>query len=405
MANVWCEPALPWGRGVKKGRVCWRDGWTVGAEGGATRPKRSVTVTGAAARDGLLARVRRALDVEGHYVHAPPAEQKLASLELAAAAWIRHKASRGAATGTIRALTSGWTRIARDTRALLGLADTHAIRCAELSRGLVTRLLERWRTEGLSEQRRYDLTLYLYGAWVWASDDSLTWPGVPVAPRDASAVLPPAPARGRAPDAPSLGEVDVICRRARVRSAHLGDVVACLRLTGLRVGQVVAIRVGEVDLRRRTLTVGVGKSRQEKADQREVPLHPSLLRLLEPRMLGRAPSAFVFAPDAAGLRACPYPGEAVRELWQSATADGEVWEHVWKPRNRGKARPDHAFRAAFLAALAADGVPEDVRRALVGHAPGTTEGRSYSTPTLEVLRTHLDRLPAIVWSAAPPPAT
>ena len=48
---------------------------------------------------------------------------------------------------------------------------------------------------------------------------------------------------------------------------------------------------------------------------------------------------------------------------------------VWMPINRDKARPDHAFRAAFQSNLHEQGVSDNVNDWLVGHAPASTRGK------------------------------
>lgn len=45
------------------------------------------------------------------------------------------------------------------------------------------------------------------------------------------------------------------------------------------------------------------------------------------------------------------------------------------PINRDKARPDHAFRAAFQSNLHEQGVSDNVNDWLVGHAPASTRGK------------------------------
>jgi hypothetical protein len=72
---------------------------------------------------------------------------------------------------------------------------------------------------------------------------------------------------------------------------------------------------------------------------------------------------------------------------------------VWAPDSRKHARPDHAFRAAYQAALAGAGVRDEVIDALVGHAGGlrarhyvgAAEGRTAA------MRAAVDLLPAVDW--------
>lgn len=396
MANVWYEEL-----GHGRYRVHWRNRWTETAAGERRRPKGSLTVGSDTARDALIGKIRLKLDLDGHYEHEVHREVAIASLEAAAAAWIRHRSARMVAAASTRAAASAWARLQRDIRAVERVPEGKAISVQCLRRDLFTRLLERWSAENLSEGRRYGLACYLLRVWTWAGDAPDDWPGVPPAPRDPASVLPPPPVRGRAPDAPKPEEMDAICRRA-ARSAipDLADICATMRLTGLRISQVLSINVGDVDLAHATLTVRSGKSRREKADKRTVPLHRGLLERLRPRLVGRADDAFLFPPMRAQSSRRQLADDIVMGLWEEATRAGEVRRAVWSPPSRKKKRPNHAFRAGFLALLRAKGVAESVRFELVGHEPKSVEGLHYSAPTMEDLRAAIDSLEDINWTAS-----
>jgi integrase len=81
--------------------------------------------------------------------------------------------------------------------------------------------------------------------------------------------------------------MDAVVRRAAAvtRSPDLGLILAVKRCTGLRVGQVCGIRACDLDLQRATLTVVVGKSRQEKADRRTIPVAQEVVNLLRDRVV------------------------------------------------------------------------------------------------------------------------
>jgi integrase len=394
MANVWYEEL-----GHGRYRVQWRNRWTETAEG-QRRPKGSLTVGSDTARDALMGKIRLKLDLDGHYEHEIPRELAVANLETAAAAWIRHRAARMVAASSTRAAASAWARLQKDILAVERIAEGKVISVQCLKRDLFTRLLERWSADKLSEGRQYGLACYLLRVWTWAGDAPDEWPGVPPAPRDPSSVLPPPPVRGRAPDAPKPEEMDAICRRAaRSGIADLADICATMRLTGLRISQVLSINVGDFDLAHATLTVRSGKSRREKADQRTMPVHRGLLDRLRPRLVGRAEDAYLFPPVRAQSSRRQLADDIVMGLWEEATKTGEVRRAVWSPPSRKKKRPNHAFRAGFLALLRAKGVAESVRFELVGHEPKSVEGLHYSAPTMQDLRSAIDSLEDVNWTA------
>ena len=90
----------------------------------------------------------------------------------------------------------------------------------------------------------------------------------------------------------------------------------------------------------------------------------------------------------------------VTEAWEAATAAAECRREVWAPPSRKKNRPDHAFRAAFQAALDASGYGESVVDWLVGHAPKSTRGKHYARPAENILRAAAGAIPAIDWGDA-----
>ena len=173
------------------------------------------------------------------------------------------------------------------------------------------------------------------------------------------------------------------------------DTLLCaviMRYTGLRLRQVTGIRREDIDLVAGALLVRHGKSRQELAEMRVVPLSRHLLA--EPSFVATVAAA---SPDGLLLRASS-PASVVRAAWQDTTEQDGVPRHVWAPPNRVNARPDHAFRAAFQAHLTAAKVASDVIDFLVGHA-GDLRGVHYGRDLLLDARAAVDGLPPIDWTA------
>lgn len=397
--SVWTEQ-LPSG----KWRVVWRNVAKQTPDGRPLKPKDQKAVGLRRTAEELAVKIRQEIDLRHYYVHEAPPELQIANLSQVAADFIVFKRDTGgAAPGTLLVYTSGFKRICATVRQLEGLPEKAPVPITLLTMELFTRLQGVWKRQ-VGAQRVYDLSLYLLAAWRWAASQPKRYPGIASPPHDDALVLPPAPVRVAAQE-PRLAELDAVCRRAAAyarqhkRSLDLGLIVVCLRLTGLRIGQVLELRVRDVDLEARTLIVATGKSKREKAEQREVPIHEELLDLLRQRIAGEEPATLLF-PPLSGEPARNPPDHAMRIIWREATDAKEVRESVWKPRNRGKTRTKHVFRAGFLAALRDEGVPAEVRHALVGHAAGSTEERHYSRVTLKEMREAIDKLPRIDWAGA-----
>lgn len=387
MASVWKEEiAGGW-------KVQWRNRRTQAPDGRQLLKKPSVVVATRANADKLMVHVRSILEIEHFYIHEPPPEVQIADFAQVAADYMAYKRSRGTAESTIEVYRSGYRRIGATMRALEGLGN-EPIPVTLLSIDLCTRLRTAW--TDVRAQRIYDLSLYLIAAWRFGASQPARYPAIPQPPRDESLVLPEPPVRVLAPP-PTLVELDAICRRAAASPVRdLRDILATLRLTGLRIGQVLSIRAHDVDLGRSLLTVATGKSKREKAEKRKVPMHHDLVNLLRPRIDGAPSDALLFPPlRGNGLRS--KPDAALSKLWRAATEAGETREDVWKPDNRNKGRPFHAFRAGFLHALRRADVDEEARHALVGHAPSTTEQRHYADVLDEKLRKAIDALHGIDW--------
>ncbi len=222
---------------------------------------------------------------------------------------------------------------------------------------------------------------------------------------------PPVPARPGAPEAPTWAECDAVVRRAYTIDTQLGDVLAGERLTGLRVEQVVGIRRRAIDPIRMTLVVENGKSAAEVADQRTIPVPQSLLNLWQARIAackGRDDFLFPATTQSGHLH---LDTDVLKRLWMDAVRAGEVGPNVYKPLNRRKGRPNHGFRAAYMAGLQGltveiDGSP--VQRVtdktidyLVGHKPQDTRSKHYTPPTKAALEAAVRLVPPVDLKVAP----
>jgi integrase len=372
---------------------------TRGADGRLVRRARSLTVVGKDARDEAVGRIRRALLDEGTYEVPAVVEETVANLEQAALAWIAWKRTR-CSTGSVRRYIQHMARFFAAVRSVRAIPLSAAVRADVLSRDLLTEVVGAWQAEGLSESFVYGVSRSALEMWRWASDDPVNYPGVPVPPREAKAVLPRPPVYV-APAAPTLAEADACLRHLPVDAVQSRRIGAFLRYTGLRIFQVNALRRRDLDLEARTLTITEGKSRAEKAERRVVPVSRHLIGEVRGWVEALPPDALLFS--AWGVvgdeRRASIRPEVFRAAWEEATRWDGVREVAWKPANRKIARPEHAFRAAFQAALRLAGVGDEVIDALVGHHGQGTRGRHYAghETLLPRMRHAVDGLGPIDW--------
>lgn len=393
-------------------RVRWRETLR-DADGTSRRVQRERVVRDEATAVELRAQVLRAVET-GRLYDEPEAVRQLervATLDSVLRGWLRARAARGLAPNTIEGYAGSVTRILKVFRELDGIAATDVVPGTVLMRERVVEITNHLRSDGLAEGTLYATVRVLVSAWTWACDDPGAYPGLVSAPRDLASLLPRTPMYTAAPP-PTMAECDAVIRRvaAMPKAKHIALPVAVIaRFTGLRLGQVLALKAGDVHLATATLTVTTGKSRREKVEQRTVPISPFLRDYLAP-MVARAESAEstllrrrsdvgVSRKDGATTRNRGGPDRTLREAWEAASLAGEVRKEVWKPKARKIGRPDHAFRAAFQAHLVTAGVRDEVIDALVGHAGGLRE-RHYVDPgaRMEAMRAAVALIPAVAWA-------
>lgn len=185
-------------------------------------------------------------------------------------------------------------------------------------------------------------------------------------------------------------------RRAFEVDEDLGLVVATMRCTGLRVGQVEPLKPEDFDVKAGTMVVRVGKSRQEKAEQRKIAVSPVLVELLREKIEDTKPGGFLF-PAVPGRKSGhrDVSSMLMHELWNAAVEAGEARAEVGDPTQRRKGRPNHAFRAAFMTGLEQAGVRDKVLDFLVGHHPESVRDRSYVPPDVLELREAVGLVPEL----------
>jgi integrase len=246
------------------------------------------------------------------------------------------------------------------------------------------------------EGRINQIMRYVYAAWEWGADEPDRWPGLAPAPRVKRKIVPPAPVPSAALVPPTWREMDLVVHAARAlrrpESADVGDILEIARGTGLRVGQVIGLVVGDfggLDTPVPTVRVRpeLGKSRRERQG-RTVPIAPVLVPLVRRLVEGKEPGQALFA------RSKPINVYTLRAILERATAQGLRTE-VYRSSERGNERITHFMRAGFQHGLRREGVAERTIDRLVGHNPASTRDAHYAPAELEDLVAAVRRVPAV----------
>ena len=376
-----------------KGGGKWRLRWREKRVDGSLW-SREVTVTGSK-EDAETRRLAIINDVRttGHHdpdahraKYAPPANL-IDGMLAAIHSWVGDGLSASSA-GTYR---DAVRFCAEAIHEVTGIPTTQPLPVALLSRPLFDALKPVLARRGETAPRAY--LRVMWSCWGWIAHDPVAWPHTPPRPPSPRGYLPPPKVYGRT-TAPRPEDADACLRHLAARSR--GGTLLCaivMRYTGLRLRQVTGILREDVNLEAGTLLVRNGKTKQERADMRVVPL--SLHLLAEPRFRAAVEAA------GAGVRVVPAtsPASVIRDSWQDATTHDGVPKALWAPPNRTNARPDHAFRASLQAHMTEQRVAQDVIDFLVGHAGGL-RAVHYGRDLLKDARAAVDGLPPIDWGDA-----
>jgi integrase len=359
-------------------RVRWREAVLDEATGERRTVQRERVVQDQSTAIELQGKVLRALETGAvPEVDAVRRIPVVVSVDLVIAGYLRARAARGAAPATITQYGHRGARALRAFRELGPIPESEPVPGTWLSREHLIELTQKLREDGLGDSALFATVSVLLQAWTWAADDALTFPGLAQPPRDPASVLPRAPIYAAA-RAPTMAECDAVIRRvaALPRAGVSLPVAVIARSTGLRVGQILALRVGDVGLASCTLAIRSGKSRLEKLG-RVVPIASHLRDWLVELVADReAAEPLVRRRSDAAPGASAGTGSLSR-AWEEASQADEVRREVWAPTNRVYGRPDHAFRAAFQHALVEAGIRDEVIDLLVGHARRSTRDRHY----------------------------
>lgn len=132
--------------------------------------------------------------------------------------------------------------------------------------------------------------------------------------------------------------------------------ITTLYACGLRLGEALRLRVGDIDSSRMTLRVRQGKGRKD----REVPLPPMLLGLLREHWRRERPHDYLFY--ARRDRRKPLEAGTVQKYLRRVVKAAGLTKHVTA----------HTLRHSYATHLLEDGVPSRTVQVLLGHSSVTT---------------------------------
>ncbi len=159
--------------------------------------------------------------------------------------------------------------------------------------------------------------------------------------------------------------------RARLQGLGLGDSVLVLLYTGMRVGELLALRREDIHLDRRYIDLHGTKTR---AARRTIPIHRRLIPVLDEMMLRCQSDYLIPGPDGNGLA---YPSY---KSW----FDGVM-------RSMGLDHTPHDTRHSFISALDTAGVRRAAVKFIVGHSQSDVTDRYTHKDLAELIR-EVDKL-------------
>lgn len=361
-------------------KIRWREKQPTGEWAG-----RSWTVSTPQAATQMKAVILRSLEQVGYWTRptAPAAAKPPADLERAALAWIEAEKGRGIEGPTLRVRGFRLSVWHRALRAVNGIEAGAALPATALNRTTFAKaLIKLAENKRSGERNRYDIACTAFAVWEWMGDEPETYPGLVLAPRDRTRLLPRTPLAPDALPAGTMPEMDAIVRGAIVVAAEaragafvladLPDILAVQRYVGLRISSVTGIRLQDV-FDDGQIKVNSDKVRSMRG--RIIPVSPYAMAILKARAdrlraEGAPPTKRLFARvhDSAAIKAFRAAAHEIRpEIW-SAGAD------------RDGGRTTHCFRAALMEYLEGKGVKSKVIDRLVGHTSPDIRTKHYTPP-------------------------
>ncbi len=181
-----------------------------------------------------------------------------------------------------------------------------------------------------------------------------------------------------------------VAKLIRVADRNWKGLILAGYYTGARLGDLVALRWQNVDLKRMSLAFGQRKTRRFV----EIPIHPELRKWLDGAPDKSAAATVFPVATARKIGGAHGLSERFKALMKSAGIEATVTQ---KGGAKGKNRSSltfHSLRHSFNSAMANAGVSQELRQRLTGHASKAINDR-YTHTELETLRKAVGAVPSL----------
>ena len=158
-------------------------------------------------------------------------------------------------------------------------------------------------------------------------------------------------------------------RRPRCGTAE-AETVLILIYTGLRVSEMLNLQKGDINMKRKTISITRSKT---ASGVRVVPIHPLIFPLIEKRI--REAGQYLVSKDGG-----PVSYHSYRRIW------AEAMKQI-----NGSYTP-HDTRHTFASLLDGAEVNENARKRLLGHAGGNVTDGVYTHKNLRQLREAINKI-------------
>jgi integrase len=281
--------------------------------------------------------------------------------------------AEAAAVGTAESTVTKYERILLRFAKFLGHDDARAVSAEDVIRFKDHRL----RDEGASAKTIKDgdiAAIKSIFAWAVANKKLVTNPAAGVTVK----VIRNGGKQGYSIDGATLILRAALSRRAGPQerpklTAALKWAPLLLAHSGARVGEIAQLR--KQDVRRiegvwsMRLTMDAGRIKDR--EDREVPLHPQIVRLGFPEFVEAAPDGYLFIDETTDAKAFQARHRSLKNRL------GDLFRGVLR---EAKVPANHGWRHAFITRCRAYGVDLEKRRMITGHAGQGTDEAEYGNP-------------------------
>lgn len=169
-----------------------------------------------------------------------------------------------------------------------------------------------------------------------------------------------------------------INRLWKIKDAPGVDTVLILLYTGMRVGEMLALKKSDINRRQKYISIRHSKT---KSGIRIIPIHPLILPLIEKRIISNIRNSIYYSEYLISRNGNNY----------SYSQYMPVWRTVMKMIHGEKHTP-HDCRHTLATLLSNADVNEVAKRRILGHAGGDVTDAVYTHKNLRQLRKAIERI-------------